>query len=255
MSAVEADVMEKSEEVEKSEMGIGIAHGLSDTFPEWVESACGRVCEGLQRGGTVAHLRAALGDLEELQEIRAAGLSVDAPDQDGVRPLHLAAEFGHAACVRFLLEAGADALKADSDRWTPLHGAAAGTVECVELLLSHGARVNERDGRGRTPLGIAVGYYRLGVVERLLQAGADPNVQDREEGRVPLHFAAREGEQEMVELLLRHGAHVGVCDKEGKSPRDEAAGMRNWKMVALLGKAAEEDEAARVVARAPGCAA
>ena len=45
------------------------------------------------------------------------------------------------ACARVLLEAGADVqLQRESDKWSPLHAAAAlGNVEAVELLLEFDA--------------------------------------------------------------------------------------------------------------------
>ncbi|UYV60376.1 ANKRD50 [Cordylochernes scorpioides] len=54
------------------------------------------------------------------------------------------------------------------------------------------------------------------VVERLLQAGADPDPADGE-GWTPLRSAAWAGHAEVVDVLLRHGASVDRADHEGRT--------------------------------------
>lgn len=55
------------------------------------------------------------------------------------------------------------------------------------------------------------------MMERLLQAGADPN-QFNPYGETPLHAAVSSGEVRAVELLLRHGADPGLANPEGQTP-------------------------------------
>ena len=52
-----------------------------------------------------------------------------------------------------------------------------------------GQDVNQADGRGVTPLGLAVGYNKLPVVKALLKAQADVHQADAK-GSTPLHYAA-----------------------------------------------------------------
>lgn len=53
-----------------------------------------------------------------------------------------------------------------------------------------------------TPLHLAAGYNRVGVVELLLQHGADAHAKDKG-GLVPLHNACSYGHFEVTELLLK----------------------------------------------------
>jgi len=77
-------------------------------------------------------------------------------------------------------------------RPTNLHDAAkAGDAAAIAQLLEEGCAVNGRDARGITPLGVAVGFNRLAVVEALLGAGADVGLTDAK-GNTPLHYAAGE---------------------------------------------------------------
>lgn len=63
----------------------------------------------------------------------------------GIRPLTLAAAYGHADIVRVLLEHGAEVNAEDFTGWTALHaGSFTGDSETVSLLLDRGA-VSRRD--------------------------------------------------------------------------------------------------------------
>lgn len=97
-----------------------------------------------------------------------AGADPDARDIRGVAPLHTAVRVRCLASVRTLLEAGA-AIRARNKATgaTPLHlavratgrggsgsaAARAAQAAIVKLLISRGARLNDRDRRGRTVAG------------------------------------------------------------------------------------------------------
>ena len=89
----------------------------------------------------------------------AARADLEARNQDGSTPLHLAARDGAAEVVTTLLEAGADLEARDAIGRTPLHRA--------------GARFGSPD-----PF----------VVAGLLDAGADPNTRDND-GKLPFDYA------------------------------------------------------------------
>lgn len=106
--------------------------------------------------------------------------------------------------------------------------------EAVGALLDGGMPVDWKDERGRTALHLA---SKAGIVERLLLAGADVNIQDADK-KTPLHSAI--GYPEIVRLLLEHGADPTVRNKQGLTPADIAlAGDYNagghWECARLLG--------------------
>jgi ankyrin repeat protein len=105
-----------------------------------------------------------------------------------------------------------------------------GEIEKIEKLLDKGANPNVQDIFGSTPLRIAARCDNPEVVELLLKRGADPNVPDIF-GSTPLHIAAECDNPEVVELLLKRGADPNIPDDDGQTALHKAAGE---KVVQLL---------------------
>ncbi|VDN12398.1 unnamed protein product [Dibothriocephalus latus] len=79
-------------------------------------------------------------------------------------PLHLAAEYGFADAVRFLLANSARVNLQDSSGDTPLHKAARkGHMECIKALLNHAACTDTRNFYGRRPseLSAMAGHFQI----------------------------------------------------------------------------------------------
>src|SRR5690348_2192851 len=70
---------------------------------------------------------------------------------------------------------------AERAAYTGLFAAAArGDIAQAERLARSGAPVDERDGRGRTPLHVAAYFQQRDAMRVLVRAGADPNALDRD---------------------------------------------------------------------------
>ncbi|KAG2488942.1 hypothetical protein HYH03_012561 [Edaphochlamys debaryana] len=92
------------------------------------------------------------GDLDLAQGLVDAGAGTEAADEEGLRPLHLAALAGDVRAVGLLLGAGAAHAAADQEGWTPAHYAAnAGSHGSVLLLMRAGANMRARTLDGQTP--------------------------------------------------------------------------------------------------------
>jgi ankyrin repeat protein len=147
---------------------------------------------------TVLMLAAALGLPDLVARLLTAGADVHACDAQGLAPLHCAALFGFTARERprlvalldTLLLAGAESDQPAAGGVTPLLlllGARAepGTacdeevvLAGLERLLDEAVALDARDPRGFGPLHLASLHGLLQVVQRLLRAGADPDLRD-----------------------------------------------------------------------------
>ena len=119
----------------------------------------------------------------------------------------------------------ADQVNAFNDfGWTPLHVAAfAGNTANVKLLLDRGADIRARAKTKfrNTALLIAMLTRHSDTVALLLDRGAD--ILDRQaEGDSALHEAAASGDFPLVKLLVERGVDVGGRDNDGKSALDYA---------------------------------
>jgi hypothetical protein len=152
------------------------------------------------------------------------------------RPLHTAAEGGHAGIVEILLEHGAEVDGRAMRGETALHRAAArAKVEAMEVLLARGAAVNDRDEYGATPLHHAMkcGCRHGEHVELLLSRGAVLDTK-ADGGKTPLHWSAEWGSQVAGVVLCAHGVAIDARDDEGRRALDIAEKNERGQQVAAL---------------------
>lgn len=81
---------------------------------------------------------------------------VNKPDEEGMHPIHWAADRGYLGILEYLIKNGANMNSRDQSGQTPLHYVVScDHVDAVEYLVSIGAQTNVADNDGVTPKEIA----------------------------------------------------------------------------------------------------
>jgi uncharacterized protein len=127
-----------------------------------------------------------------------------------------AAERGDKSAIRALLEKKADVNAPQIDGTTALHWAVrANDLELTDMLLRAGARVSVANQSDATPMLLATMNGNAAIIERLIQAGAEPNAPLSQTGDTALMMASRTGKVDAVKVLLDHGAQVNAKETWG----------------------------------------
>lgn len=152
---------------------------------------------------------------------------------EGYLPLHFACDpwrwknVNTTDVLRVLLFTGADPNILDKkDNATPLSillrkDNVADISGCVDVLLTFDAVTNVYDNHGKTPLLYALDLDRKKmeeIVEKLLEAGANPNFPEKDTGKTPLHYAVMRGDDWLVEKFMEYGGKPLQKDKNGDTP-------------------------------------
>ncbi|XP_007257438.3 ankyrin repeat and SOCS box protein 2b isoform X1 [Astyanax mexicanus] len=155
------------------------------------------------------------GHLDTVELLLSHLADANKASNSGLLPLHIAAQYGHKEIVSLLLPVTSRS-KIRQSGITPLHLAAEfNHINVVSFLISSGTDVNARlsDKRSSlfhdhrsTALYCAVAAGNAELVEALLKAGADPNLDPLS----PLMVAARLGCFRTVSKLVEHGADVNA---------------------------------------------
>ena len=119
------------------------------------------------------HEEAAAGNTGAVELLLAAGLSVDARNEFGSTPLHLAVVKGQTDVANVLIDSGATINAANEDGNTPLHAAVGtGNIECAKLLLARGAEPDVTSNAGNKPLRVAAQKGDAAMLSALVEGGA-----------------------------------------------------------------------------------
>lgn len=156
------------------------------------------------------------------------GVDKNARNKLGLTPSHIAATAGYGSVLWLLLENGADMARVDNNRRTPLHWAIPeGHREIASLLLERAKNlVSVTDDQKQTALHIAALNGTLRIVQLLLRHGAKMDNCDRS-GFTPLHQAVRMQHHEVVHFLVGNGADVNIPNRKMWTSLHSAAQANN----------------------------
>jgi ankyrin repeat protein len=208
-------------------------------------------------GETPLMTAARTGNVEAAKVLLDHGADLEARETwHGETALMLAVAESHAAMVRELVSRGADFNATSTlvnwerqttaeprEKWLPmgaltplLFAARQGCVECAQILVDAGAKVNQADPDGVSPMISAIINGHYDVAGYLLDKGADPNLTDKT-GRTPLYAAvdmhtmpesnrpspkdtaSQLSSLDLIKALLAHGANVNAQLRTGQPYR------------------------------------
>ena len=143
------------------------------------------------------------GDLLSAEVVFDIGGAIDQPNDEGRRPLHEAAFFGHLDMVSFLLSCGADID-------TPIHPF------------------------GHTALYLATQQSHYEIVQYLIKRRASLAASDTLLGTGLLHIAAAKNDMRLAGILIAAGVDVFRENHKGQTARDTAARAGHRELESVL---------------------
>ncbi|KAF4168829.1 hypothetical protein CNMCM6936_000774 [Aspergillus lentulus] len=134
---------------------------------------------------------------------KGAAANVGSGDYRDLPPLLMAMAYGYERLLGLLLKHGANP---NAQNAWPLHVAIFDNkIAMVRLLLAHGADVNRKDSKGRTPLLYAIYQHYDHIVKLLLLYDVDPDAETHS-GMTPLKLAKHYNRVDWVQKLTEKRA-------------------------------------------------
>jgi ankyrin repeat protein len=203
------------------------------------------------RGSTAMHWDVLSDNIPTLQYLEDQGLSIDATDNDGMRPIHIAIPCGYVEIVRWLKESGAQVSSVYYlDGCLPVHSAAMkGHLGVIQYLRNAGEPVFDGGGQdanvrhqtnGNHPLHVAAKFGQIDVVRYLVHEGGAVDVKNVTSD-TPLHLAAKYDKVDVVRYLLEKAGGADVQNGGRQTPLHLAAELAP----ALIEKSSRADPSAR----------
>ena len=204
---------------------------------------------------SILHKAAQTGTPEMIKDLVEYGSAINNCDGEGDTPLICATKWANSENILCLLDYNASVNYRDLQGWTVLHYVAKNGTD-TEVVKSILCKVDNINVKGhldkKTPLHVACGrFLDHGIVQLLLDHGADPNVVD-EDGMTPLHAACIIGNVETASYLIKSGANVNSISSQRQNALHFAIrGRRTIYMIELLLRAGCDVNARDIHSKTP----
>ena len=238
--------------VRDSRFGNTALHRLAQEshFPDQLHSASLLIQRGLRVNDTnfdkQTPLHMAVNNYEMAKHLLENKADVNVRDYRGETPLHRAASQRNYEVIKLLIAHNANVNANDNYGRTPLNTQVDISLQanehravlvCLNILVENGAKIQDVDEIGRTPMHEMAAAVLPTCVKRLIELGVDVNAKDSNDN-TPLHRIARsivgtEDEKlECCQMLLEAGADATAKNKDGKT----AADLASFKVMAAIVK-------------------
>ena len=176
------------------------------------------------------HKACSLGKFKSVQYmIEWENVDANLKDINGKTPLHYACEKCHIPIVEYLIEiAKVDIKVVDKTNITPLlYALRTGNIKLINYLIQK-LDLPKLPSNFQPNIFIACASNDLSSVKYIIEnIGEIQNIKDQE-GKTPLHYAAKNGSLQLVKYLVEEcNANVNIPDKLYKTPLEYAISQKN----------------------------
>lgn len=159
-------------------------------------------------------------DLKVAEKMIEYGADVNMPAANGMIPLNVATSKANELQLQIMMmqtmgldlndEKVAEQLKQN------LFREMSRMLEMVQLLIKHGADVNQESALGTPLMNAVTNAWNLDIAEELIKSGADLNKTDKHH-RTALFYAESSGNEDMATMLIKKGADTSVKDEDDRT--------------------------------------
>ncbi|MFO3723400.1 ankyrin repeat domain-containing protein [Pseudomonas sp. HLMP] len=188
---------------------------------------------------TRLHGAAQRGDTAAITQLLDQGAPLEARDAQGRTALLVATQANQVQAAKALIEAGADVNAKDNIHDSPyLYAGARGLDQILRLTLDHGADLESTNRYGGTALIPAAERGHVQTVQMLIDAGVDVDHLNRLRWTALLEAVilgdGGPRHVEIVRRLLAAGADPAIADKDGVTALEHARQRGYQQMVQVL---------------------
>lgn len=185
----------------------------------------------LGEGHTALMEAAIANDIDIMQFLIDKGANINALREDGASALTCAARLGHLKVFNYLAPKSLPKIQKEAFSLLPdgliyrsrkndelterfILACGEGNIHIIREAILAGVDINAIDSEGNTSLSFAAYWGQTDVVHLLIEAGAELELKDEQNGWTPLIAAIHLGHAEIVKVLIQAGANIHVLYKE-----------------------------------------